>query len=240
MMAKKGNDQNSNRPLSNLRVRWIEVELNGSDTTIEEALRSVERMRRPIIQYQPPSKPPGLGTAPEDAENNHGDFGAYTSTDDHIDSERDEPIGSTAVDPETPDAPDAPDAPRRKRGEGERSDRNAGIELIGTVNFMPPGKQSLKELFSTKVPSSDLDQALVICFFLQHTAKESKIGPGHILAGFKHVGKPVPKDLKQTIRNMKKNKAWVGFSDINDVRLTTEGENRVEHELGKASDNNSK
>jgi hypothetical protein len=54
------------------------------------------------------------------------------------------------------------------------------------------------------------------------------------LSGFKHVGKPVPKDLKQTIRNLKDKKAWLGGTGLDDIRLTTEGDNRVEYELGKS------
>jgi len=126
-----------------------------------------------------------------------------------------------------------PDSPRKKRGDGEKVDRNAGIELVGDIDFVPKGKQSLKELFAHKNPDSDLDQILVICYFLQHVVEVTSIGPGHILSGFKHVGKPVPKDLKQTIRNLKKQKAWLGFTKIDEIRLTTEGDNRVEHELGK-------
>ena len=80
-----------------------------------------------------------------------------------------------------------------------------------------------------------MDQVLVICHFLQHTLQSAQIGPGHLLSGFKHVGKQVPKDLKQTIRNMRDKKAWISFTDIENIRLTTEGENRAEHELGKSN-----
>jgi hypothetical protein len=80
-----------------------------------------------------------------------------------------------------------------------------------------------------------MDQVLVICHFLQHAVQTAQIGPGHILSGFKHVNKPVPKDLKQTIRNMKTKKAWLNFADIENIRLTTEGDNRVEHGLGKGN-----
>lgn len=38
-MAKRANEQTPQKPNSSLRVRWVEVELNGSDTSIEEALR---------------------------------------------------------------------------------------------------------------------------------------------------------------------------------------------------------
>jgi hypothetical protein len=134
----------------------------------------------------------------------------------------------------TLDAP-APGDSRRKRGDGDPKDRNASIALVGDVDFVPNGKTSLKNFFAEKAPGSDMDHVLVLCHFLQHTLQYTKFGPGHILSGFKHVGKPVPKDLKGTIRNMKKDKAWLNFTDIESLRLTTEGDNRVEHELGKGN-----
>jgi len=122
--------------------------------------------------------------------------------------------------------------PRRKRGDGDPKDRNAGISLVGDIDFVPSGKPSLKDFFGEKNPGSDMDQVLVLCHFLQHTLKYPKFGPGHILSGFRHIGKPVPKDLKGTIRNMRREKVWLNFTDIEHIRLSTEGDNRVEHDLG--------
>ena len=67
-----------------------------------------------------------------------------------------------------------------------------------------------------------MDQILVLCHFLQHTVQSNQIGPGHILIGFKHVAKPVPKDLKKTIRNMRDKKAWLGFTDIENIHSPRE------------------
>lgn len=231
-MAKRSNDHPAQKPNGNLRVRWVEVEVSGSDTTIEEALRTVERMRRPVID------------TPSNHYNNHqasipstGDVAASKVPVDSAGLNEVQPDlfeGTSNVDsPIEPSIESSP--PRKKRGDGERIDRNAGIDLIGDIDFVPNDHQSLKEFFADKNPGSDIDQVLVLCYFLQHMLKLETIGPGHILSGFKHVGKPVPKDLKQTIRNIRRNKAWIGFSDIKNIRLTTEGDNRVEHELGKTN-----
>lgn len=109
----------------------------------------------------------------------------------------------------------------KKRREGDRKDRNAGIKLVGDIDFVPSGKQSLKAFFALKAPNSDMDQILVLCHFLQYVLQSTSIGPGHILSGYRHIGKPVPKDLKQTIRNMRDKKAWINFSDIENIRLST-------------------
>jgi hypothetical protein len=230
-MAKRpSNEQISHRPNSTLRVRWVEVELNGSDSSIEEALRTVERMRRPVIEA--PASPKRIPSASISAGNDPVTPEDPTLFDnlnqDEANTSADDPAGDSKS-----NSSETPEAPRRKRGEGDPKDYNAGIKPIGDINFMPPGKQSLRDLFSSKMPSSDMDQVLVICYFLQHVAQTDQIGPGHILSGFKHVIKPVPKDLKKTIRNLKDKKAWLNFSDMENIRLTTEGENRVEHDLGK-------
>jgi hypothetical protein len=229
-MAKRANEQIPTRSNSSLRVRWVEVEVNGADTTIEEALRAVERMRRPVIDAPPTAKRIAHTVAPVNGESAPADEPTLFDNLDQIQAD-----GAS-----TESAPDAPrdttaraDPVRKKRGEGDKKDRNAGIKPVGDIDFVPAGKQALKDFFAEKGPNSDMDQILVLCHFLQCSVQSAQISPGHILSGFKHVGEPVPKDLKQTIRNMKEKKAWLNFTDIENIRLTTEGENRVEHELGK-------
>ena len=229
-MAKRTNEQPPQRPSSSLRVRWVEVELNGSDTSIEEALRTVERMRRPAIEAPPIPKRIASTLTPADGDNAPTEDPTQSHSEGQAQVEVatvESPLGSNG------DSNAEADTLRKKRGDGERKDRNAGIKPVGDINFVPNGKQSLRDFFAEKAPGSDIDQILVICYFLQHTLQSGQIGPGHILSGFKHVAKPVPKDLKQTIRNMRDKKAWINFTDIESIGLTTEGDNRVEHVLGK-------
>jgi len=228
-MAKRANEQVSTRPNSSLRVRWVEVEVNGADTTIEEALRAVERMRRPVIDAPLTAKRIAHTVAPVNGESAPADEPTLFDN-------RDEVQGDDASTESAPDGSrdgsGGTEPFRKKRGEGDKKDRNAGINPVGDIDFVPTGQQSLKDFFVEKNPNSDMDQILVLCYFLLRTLQSSQVGPGHILSGFNHVGKPVPKDLKQTIRNMKK-KAWLSFTDIENIRLTTEGENRVKHKLGR-------
>jgi len=218
-MAKRQGEQSGQRPNSQLRVLF--VELNGADTTIEEALRTVERMRRspeilrqPINRITTPTSAADGQTTPEESTS----CDASPIVEDYV----------NGGEGETENAP-----LRQKRGQGPKKDRNAGIELVGNLDFVPKGKPALKSFFTEKAPGSDMDQVLVICHYLQHTLELPAYGPGHILTGFKHVGERVPVDLKATIRNMKKEKAWLSITEMENIRVTTEGDNRVEHELGK-------
>lgn len=82
-------------------------------------------------------------------------------------------------------------------------------------------------------PSTAEEQVLVFAYYLKHHVNVSPIGPGHILTCFTHLEKRKPLDLKQTIRNFAKTKGWLTCADMNDLKLTTAGENHVKHELGK-------
>ncbi len=227
-MAKRTNEPTAPRPTSSLRVRWVEVELNGADSTIEEALHSLERLRRPNPEVYAIPKPMLPKAIPV-----NGDAMPLSEPVSPLDDEVG-PASDTAMPELANGDPTDAGASRKKRGDGDRKDRNAGIKPVGDIDFVPAGKKSLKDLFAEKSPGSDMEQALVICYFLEHSAESNQIGPGHILSGFKHVNKPVPKDLKQTIRNMKAKKAWLKFTDIESVSLTTEGDNHVDHVLGKS------
>jgi hypothetical protein len=230
-MARRTNEHPPQRQNSSIRVRFLELELSGSDAAIEEALRALERVRRPAIDVPAAANRIPHNGIPANGSSSLRDDA--TLFDDVVEAD-----AATAITEPAPVAPEevtpGSEAPRRKRGEGDRIDRNAGIKPEGDIDFVPNGKQPLKEFFAGKAPTSDMDQILVICHFLQHILQANRIGPGHILSGFKHVGEPIPKDLKQTIRNMK-NKAWLNFTSIDDIRLTTVGDNRVEHELGNGN-----
>ena len=144
-----------------------------------------------------------------------------------------------AVDVDSPESPpedesliDAPgENGRRKRGAGPKVDRNAGLVAVPDVDFIPDDKQPLRQFFTDKSPSTDMEQVLVLCHYLQFTAEVDRYGAGHLLSAFRHVGKPIPVDLRSTLRNMKDKKGWLRFPSIDDLRLTTEGENAVEHDL---------
>src|ERR1700722_5084207 len=149
-MVRRANDQTPQRPNSNLRVRWVEVEVNGADTTIEEALRAVERMRRPVIEVAPPPRRVGHVPAP------NGEDAPLVQPTLFSDQEQ-TPDGAVKEAPllgPVDDIDEPSDAVRKKRGDGDRRDRNAGIKPVGDIDFVPAGKQALKEFFASKTPGS--------------------------------------------------------------------------------------
>jgi hypothetical protein len=105
---------------------------------------------------------------------------------------------------------------------------------VPNLNFRPGGKRSLKEFLEEKSSKSDLETVLATVYYMQNVMALSKVGPSHVMTAFKEAGIAIPADLKQTIRNVKNSRMWLNFADIDDIRTTTQGDNFVEHEMGKS------
>jgi hypothetical protein len=215
-MAKRGNDQGADSDKGKIRIFFAEVE--GNNESLQHALKTVVAAmnRSGAVQLTAPTA--RIGTNPS---------AATSAKSERVVSESDEATDTT--DDGTTETNDTP--PTRKRGLGPKRDRNDGIKLDPDIDFVPEGKQSLKQFFAEKAPKSDMEQILVLVYYMQQTLGRTVIGPGHILTAFKHVEKPVPVDIRATVRNMKRAKAWLTFTDMEALRVGTNGANHVEHEL---------
>lgn len=223
-MAKRSNEQDVSPDKGGMRILY--VELNGNNSSLQEGLRTlVQAMNKPVQVAPPPPRrlvanenvPPSAAEEKESDLFNQPSNGAETDIVEPLDSTQTSSNGPT----------------RRPRGEGPKKDRNAGIDLVPDVDLVQESGTSLKEFVGQKKPSTAEEQVLVFAYYLKHHVKVSPIGPGHILTCFTHLDKRKPLDLKQTIRNFAKSKGWLTCVDMNDLKLTTAGENHVKHELGK-------
>jgi hypothetical protein len=214
-MAKRNNEPTSGADKAKVRVFFAEVE--GNNESVQEALRTmVSAMSRPVrvISEQ---KVNGQSTTLLQ----QTDVDEVETANDQV--EEVEPLGEEP----TPTA-------RRPRGTGRKVDRNAGLDLVPNLNFMPNGKKTLKEFVEEKSPKSDIETALATVYYMQRIMGLTKIGPAHVMTAIKEAGKAIPVDVKQTIRNVKNSRMWLNFTDIEDVRTTTQGYNFVEHDMGKS------
>ncbi|HEY4113030.1 MAG TPA: hypothetical protein VGM17_03125 [Rhizomicrobium sp.] len=213
-MAKRNVELPSSSDKAKVRVLFAEVE--GNNESVQEALRTmVSAMNRtPRVVTEPRAN--GRTTLPPS-----------TAADEQEMLEQTEEFEES--DEETEAA-----ATRKPRGTGKKTDRNSGLTLVPNLNFRPGGNPTLKEFIDAKKPSNDRETTLALVYFMQHTMALEKIGPSHVLTGFKEAGTSIPVDLRQTIRNVKTQRMWLNFSDIEDLRTTTQGDNFVEHEMGKS------
>jgi hypothetical protein len=213
-MAKRNNEPTSGANRAKVRVFFAEVE--GNNESVQEALKTmVSAMSRPVRVI---SEEGANGRAPVLLQQANAE-------------EVEEAIDEVEEVEDLGDEPAGPNA-RRPRGTGKKVDRNAGLNLVPDLNFRLNGKQSLKEFMDEKNSKNDLETVLVAVYYMQRIMSLTKIGPAHVMTAFKEVGNAIPVDLRQTIRNVKKSKMWLNFTDIEDIRTTTQGDNFIEHEMG--------
>lgn len=209
----------SNEPIfggDKAKVRVFFAELEGNNDSVQEALKTmVSAMSRPVRII---SEPRINGTAPVLL--------------DKADIEEVEESFEHPVDAETLGGDEPPQNGRKPRGTGKKTDRNAGLELVPDLNFRPNDKPTLKEFIAKKNPGSDVEAVTLFVYYMQHMMSLNNISPSHIMTAFREAGKAIPVDLKQTVRNIKKSKMWLNFTDIEEIRTTTQGDNFVEHEMG--------
>ena len=214
-MTRRNNEPTFGADKAKVRVFYAEVE--GNNESVQDALKTMLAMSRPVRVISDQKTNGNAAVLLQ-----HRDIDIVEEAIDQV-----EEVG-------TPDGELAsPPNARKPRGTGRKVDRNAGLKLVPDLDFRPDGKQALKEFVDEKSPKKDLDATLVLVYYMQHVMELPKIGPAHVMTAFKDAGKAVPVDVNQTIRNLKNRKIWLNFTDIEDVRTTTQGENFVEHEIGK-------
>ena len=94
-------------------------------------------------------------------------------------------------------------------------------------------KQSLRDFFKLKSPSSNMEKNVVFVYYLQKIATLEDITPNHIYSCYKDVNIKVPKALEQSLIDTAHHKGWIDTSNLDDIKIATPGENFVEHDLPK-------
>jgi hypothetical protein len=215
-MAKRSNEPISGADKAKVRVFFAELE--GNNESVQEALKTmVSAMSRPVrvISDQRVDGKAHVLLEKADIEEVEGPIEQLSEV-------------------ETSGDDTTPQSARKPRGTGRRIDRNAGLELVPNLNFRPGGKPALQDFVEEKDPNNDLKMMLVMVYYMQHVMELAKMGPAHVMTAFKEAKKPYPADIRQTIRNVRNSRMWLNFADIEDIRTTTQGDNFVEHEMGKS------
>ncbi|WP_439406648.1 hypothetical protein ACNJX9_35155 [Bradyrhizobium sp. DASA03076] len=210
MVKRNGGDASG---VDKAKVRVFFAEVEGNNESVQEALKTmVSAMNRPVRVLS--------------------DQGANGKHPALLQQANVEEVEETIEVEEADALDDEPANSRKPRGTGKKVDRNAGLNLVPDLNFRPSGAQSLKEFMDQKKSKNDLETVLAAVYYMQRVMSLTKIGPAHVMTALKEAGIPIPVDLKQTVRNVKKSKMWLNFTDIEDIRTTTQGDNFIEHEMG--------
>lgn len=105
--------------------------------------------------------------------------------------------------------------------------------MVKTLNLKPNGKKSFNEFVEEKKPSSNLEKCVIAVHYVANVLNESPVSADHVYTCYKIQGWRIPSDLDNTLAYTASQKAWIDTSNMSDIKLTTHGDNLVEHDLPK-------
>lgn len=133
----------------------------------------------------------------------------------------------------TPAAEDAtkPATASKIKPKGKSTKKTKSIIAMNkTLNLSPSGKRSAIQFESEKAPTSAIQKCVVAAYYLRETIEVDAVSVSDVFTFFKTVGWKVPADLKNTLQQAG-TKGWLDTADGEDIKITSMGENLIEHDL---------
>ncbi|MDA0179027.1 hypothetical protein OJ997_01875 [Solirubrobacter phytolaccae] len=134
--------------------------------------------------------------------------------------------------------PKAP-ARRRARTTGESDDgkpkkkRRSGLPgVVKDLSMRPAGKKSFADFIEEKKPSTHQQKQAAILYWLKHEAGlDSGVTVDHVNTCYLEANWPRPAQIPNALSVTAYKKGWIDPSDFDDIKLTTRGEDMVQHDL---------
>lgn len=109
--------------------------------------------------------------------------------------------------------------------------KKTALSIDKTLNLKPSGKTSFADFAVKKSPSSDREKVVLCVYYLLNELGKKPIGINQIYTCYKSINWRVPADLAGTLRWVSSQKGWLDTSNSSDIKMTTHGENLIEHDL---------
>jgi hypothetical protein len=160
----------------------------------------------------------------------------------------DEPDASEDVAEGTPDKGELSDR-RPRHGRGKRAAvakaasatgiparatgrRKAGpLSLDKSLNLRPKDRQSFADFAAEKTPRTQHEKNVVAVYWLTRVAGLGQATVDQVYTCYKDRTWRVPPDLRNNLAVAASTKAWIDTSNMDDLKVTVNGENYVEHDL---------
>lgn len=125
-------------------------------------------------------------------------------------------------------------ASKSKSKSGKKS--KSVLKADKNLDLFPKDKSTAEDFCDIKKPTNVRQKCVVAVYYLRDIIELEKISTDHVYTFFKTVGWPVPSDLKNTLQQAG-TETWLDTADGSDIKLTTNGENLVEHQLPASTPN---
>jgi hypothetical protein len=128
-----------------------------------------------------------------------------------------------------PAPPVAPPQINTPKAKGSKKAKTI-ISMDKNLNLSPPSKVSAVQFANEKSPTNVMQKCVVAVYYLRETIELEKVSAQAVFTFFKHLSWPVPADLRNTLAQAG-TAGWLDTANSNDIKLTSLGENLVEHNL---------
>lgn len=105
------------------------------------------------------------------------------------------------------------------------------LSMEKNLNLTPEGKRTFDAFADEKMPTSNLEKCTVAVYYLHNILELPKISANHVFTCFKHRKWRVPTDIPNTLQYTASTQGWLDTSDMGDIKVTTVGENLIDHDL---------
>lgn len=115
---------------------------------------------------------------------------------------------------------------------------SAVLMVVKDLPLKKDGKiPSLRDFYAEKKPQGFLEHNTLFVYYLNKMRDIPGITQSHVYTCYKEVAARIPGAFYQSLVDTARRKGWIDTSEGDDMRVTTVGENFVEHDLpGKASE----
>lgn len=110
--------------------------------------------------------------------------------------------------------------------------RSSSPNVVRDLSLRPKGKTAFVDFADEKKPATHQQKQVVIVHWLRHEAGMSEgITTDHVNTCYLEANWPRPSDLSNALAVTSKRKGWLDTSDLSNIRVTTRGEDEVNHNL---------
>jgi hypothetical protein len=116
-----------------------------------------------------------------------------------------------------------------------KTSSGASPSIVRDLNLKPKGRDSFDKFAAQKKPNSNVHKCVVAVYYLRHELDLPSATVDHVYTCFKHMQWRVPSSLANTMAYVSSVHGWLDTRNMGDIKLTTIGENLVEHDLPTSS-----
>jgi hypothetical protein len=113
------------------------------------------------------------------------------------------------------------------------SKAKSGPGFVKDLNLHPTGKTALAEYAPAAQATSMDERSLVAVYYLKEVVGVEAVTVDHVFTCFKSMQWKLPSNLANSLQVVASRKGWLDTRAMQDIKVTSQGDNYVNHSLGK-------